>query len=92
MFVRENAGRASRGRARHTRAMTAADLPPRLQEIVALVRERGLIQLDELAARFAVTPQTIRRDVGELADHAGASSSLAQILQLGYGRRACCGM
>jgi DeoR family glycerol-3-phosphate regulon repressor len=93
MFVRENAGRASRGRARHTPAMTAADLPPRLQEIVALVRERGLIQLDELAARFAVTPQTIRRDVGELADRAlvrryrGGIAAPSSVRNVAYARR-----
>ncbi len=44
---------------------------PRQARIVALAREQGRISVDELAAQFAVTPQTIRRDLNELCD-AGA--------------------
>jgi DeoR family glycerol-3-phosphate regulon repressor len=36
--------------------------------IMALVRETGRVSVDEMAARFAVTPQTIRRDLNELSD------------------------
>ena len=42
--------------------------PRRLQEILAIARELGRISVDDLAARFAVTPQTIRRDLNELCD------------------------
>jgi DeoR family glycerol-3-phosphate regulon repressor len=40
----------------------------RLQEILGIVREVGRVSVDDLAARFAVTPQTIRRDLNELCD------------------------
>ncbi len=40
----------------------------RQAEIVALAREVGRLSVDELAARFAVTPQTIRRDLNELCE------------------------
>lgn len=40
----------------------------RQSEILALVRESGRVSVEELAARFAVTPQTIRRDLNELCD------------------------
>ena len=37
-------------------------------EILALLREHGRVTVDDLAARYAVTPQTIRRDLNELGD------------------------
>ena len=40
----------------------------RQAEIVALAREAGRVSVDDLAGRFAVTPQTIRRDLNELCD------------------------
>ena len=40
----------------------------RLQEILSIARELGRVSVDDLAARFAVTPQTIRRDLSELCD------------------------
>lgn len=40
----------------------------RLQEILAIARDSGRVSVDDLAARFAVTPQTIRRDLNELCD------------------------
>ncbi|WP_118134662.1 DeoR/GlpR family DNA-binding transcription regulator [Oceanicella sp. SM1341] len=40
----------------------------RQNDIVALIRERGLLGIDLLAEHFAVTPQTIRRDVNALCD------------------------
>ena len=43
-------------------------LAPRQQNILELVRERGYVSIDELARHFAVTPQTIRRDINQLAD------------------------
>ncbi|MCY1274527.1 DeoR/GlpR family transcriptional regulator [Pseudomonas jinjuensis] len=44
------------------------NLPERQQNILDLVRERGYLSIDELARRFAVTPQTIRRDINQLAE------------------------
>ncbi|WP_369602832.1 DeoR/GlpR family transcriptional regulator [Hahella sp. SMD15-11] len=38
----------------------------RHDQIVALVRERGFVSIDELAQHFGVTPQTIRRDINAL--------------------------
>ena len=43
-------------------------LPPRQHDILELARERGYVSIDELAQAFAVTPQTIRRDINQLAD------------------------
>ena len=40
----------------------------RQQKTLELVRERGYISLEELAQYFDVTPQTIRRDINQLAD------------------------
>ncbi len=42
--------------------------PRRLQEILTIAREVGRVSVDDLATRFAVTPQTIRRDLNELCD------------------------
>lgn len=42
--------------------------PRRLQEIMLLARDAGRVSVEDLAARFAVTPQTIRRDLNELCD------------------------
>ena len=42
--------------------------PRRLQEILAIARDAGRVSVDDLAARFSVTPQTIRRDLNELCD------------------------
>jgi DeoR family glycerol-3-phosphate regulon repressor len=56
------------------------NLPARQQSILDLVRERGYLSIEELAQQFAVTPQTIRRDINQLAeqnllrrDHGGAA-------------------
>ena len=43
-------------------------LSRRQQDITALLRESGRLGVEELAARFTVTPQTIRRDLNELAE------------------------
>ena len=42
--------------------------PRRQSEIMAAAREMGRVGVDELAGRFGVTPQTIRRDLNELCD------------------------
>lgn len=44
------------------------DLSLRRQEILAIARAQGRIGVEDLAARFAVTPQTIRKDLNELCD------------------------
>ena len=40
----------------------------RQMQILDLVRATGRAGVEELAGRFAVTPQTIRRDLAELSD------------------------
>ena len=40
----------------------------RQQKTLELVRERGYISIEELAQYFDVTPQTIRRDINQVAD------------------------
>ena len=40
----------------------------RQQEIVSLARQLGRVTVEELAARFDVTPQTIRKDLNDLCD------------------------
>lgn len=44
------------------------DLPPRQREILSLARSRGRVGVDELATRFGVTPQTIRKDLNDLCE------------------------
>jgi DeoR family glycerol-3-phosphate regulon repressor len=44
------------------------DLSLRRQEILALARVQGRLTVEDLASRFAVTPQTIRKDLKELCD------------------------
>lgn len=40
----------------------------RQQQILALARQSGAVSVDDLAQRFDVTPQTIRKDLNELCD------------------------
>jgi len=40
----------------------------RKPEIIAIARREGLVTVDGLVDHFGVTPQTIRRDLTELAD------------------------
>ncbi|MEM7058396.1 MAG: DeoR/GlpR family DNA-binding transcription regulator [Pseudomonadota bacterium] len=65
----------------------------RHEEIIAIARDIGRVTVEDLSQRFDVSPQTIRRDLGELCDdgiltrvHGGAilSSGLANI---GYSTR-----
>ena len=55
-------------------------LNARQQELLDWVQRDGFVTVDDLASHFAVTPQTIRRDVNWLSDmnllrryHGGAS-------------------
>lgn len=50
-------------------AGTAPTLNPRQQQVLELVRRQGYAEVDGLAGHFAVTPQTIRRDLGVLCEH-----------------------
>ena len=43
-------------------------LSPRQSEIVKLARGAGRVIVEDLVERFAVTPQTIRRDLNDLCD------------------------
>ncbi|MBT9371640.1 DeoR/GlpR family DNA-binding transcription regulator [Rhizobium sp. CSW-27] len=43
-------------------------LSSRQVEIVAIAKEQGRVLVDELAQRFSVTPQTIRKDLNDLCD------------------------
>ncbi|MBK0400239.1 DeoR/GlpR transcriptional regulator [Limibaculum sp. M0105] len=65
----------------------------RQHEIVELARLHGRVVVEELAERFAVSPQTIRRDLGELCDagtlqrvHGGAVLG-SGVANLGYDAR-----
>ena len=70
-------------------------LAPRQQNILDLARERGYVSIDELAQAFAVTPQTIRRDINLLAEmgllrrtHGGAASEASSTQNTAYAMRA----
>jgi DeoR family transcriptional regulator, glycerol-3-phosphate regulon repressor len=40
----------------------------RQQQIIAIARSQGRVSVEDLAARFTVTPQTIRKDLNDLCD------------------------
>ncbi|MDH1264701.1 DeoR family transcriptional regulator [Pseudomonas sp. GD03944] len=70
-------------------------LAPRQHEILNLARERGYVSIDELAQAFAVTPQTIRRDINQLAEHGllrrthgGAAAEASSTQNTAYAMRA----
>jgi DeoR family glycerol-3-phosphate regulon repressor len=44
------------------------DVNLRRQEILALARSQGRVAVEDLSVRFAVTPQTIRKDLNDLCD------------------------
>jgi DeoR family transcriptional regulator, glycerol-3-phosphate regulon repressor len=61
-----------------------SDLNKRHSEILDILSRRGYAAIEELAATFKVTPQTLRRDLQELSDrgllrrhHGGASANLS---------------
>lgn len=43
-------------------------LPPRQSEIVERARRKGRVLVEELAAEFSVSPQTVRKDLNELCE------------------------
>jgi DeoR family glycerol-3-phosphate regulon repressor len=72
-------------------AMTKVD--QRQERILDLVRRQGFVAIETLAQHFAVTPQTIRRDINELCDqtllqryHGGAGLP-SSVENLAYDRR-----
>jgi DeoR family glycerol-3-phosphate regulon repressor len=69
------------------------DISVRQQEIIDLARARGRVAVDDLASRFDVTPQTIRKDLNELCErrllsriHGGAMVA-SGVENLGYEAR-----
>ena len=48
--------------------MAVAARDRRRQQIVEVVQRQGFVTIEDLAQRFAVTPQTVRRDINELCD------------------------
>ena len=72
----------------------ASPISRRQREIASLIRQSGRVAVDELAARFGVTAQTIRRDLGELSDarvitrtHGGAVVASSGVENLAYDAR-----
>ena len=68
-------------------------ITPRQNEILALARSSGRVGVDDLALRFNVTPQTIRKDLNDLCErrllqrvHGGAIAG-SGIENLGYEAR-----
>jgi DeoR family glycerol-3-phosphate regulon repressor len=73
--------------------MSQTLLPRRLSDIMAIARQSGQVVVEELAVQFAVTPQTIRRDLTELCGagllirvHGGAIVA-SSVENLGYDAR-----
>jgi DeoR family glycerol-3-phosphate regulon repressor len=68
-------------------------LSPRQTDIVALAKAEGRVNVEDLAERFGVTPQTIRKDLNDLCDrgvlaryHGGASPA-SGVANVGYEAR-----
>ncbi|MCB5161547.1 DeoR/GlpR family transcriptional regulator [Marinomonas algarum] len=65
----------------------------RQDKIVTIVKETGYVTIDELASKFAVTPQTIRRDINDLAKsgqirrHHGGASCDSSTTNVSYATR-----
>ena len=62
----------------------------RRAEIVDLVRRQGFVSIEALAQRFAVTPQTVRRDINALCEqavlqrHHGGAALASSVENIGY--------
>lgn len=62
----------------------------RRADIVGLVRRQGFVSIEALAQRFAVTPQTVRRDINALCDqailkrHHGGAAMASSVENLAY--------
>jgi DeoR family glycerol-3-phosphate regulon repressor len=75
------------------KALATLTVPPRQQDIVRLAREQGRVDVEMLAGRFNVTPQTIRKDLNDLCErgllqryHGGAVIS-SSVANFGYDAR-----
>ncbi len=75
-------------------ADTLFSLSLRQKQIVDLVRGEGFVAIEKMARRFAVTPQTIRRDIRNLADagmllrhHGGAGMPSSSVENYAYQAR-----
>jgi DeoR family glycerol-3-phosphate regulon repressor len=73
--------------------LAVTPLSSRQQDILGLARARGRVTVDDLAVRFEVTPQTIRKDLNEMCDqrllsrvHGGAVVA-SGVENLGYEAR-----
>lgn len=72
---------------------TAMQVDARHQRILDILMRRGYAGIDELVASFDVTPQTIRRDLQDLADrgllrrHHGGASVLSSTANTDYVKR-----
>ncbi len=69
------------------------DLTIRQRDILGVARTSGHVKVDDMAARFDVTPQTIRKDINELCDmkllrrvHGGAMLA-SGVANVGYEAR-----
>lgn len=69
------------------------DLHKRHREILDILAQRGYAAIEELSSAFDVTPQTLRRDLQELADrgllrrHHGGASANSSTSNADYGLR-----
>lgn len=73
--------------------INAFAVSPRQHDIVKLAREAGRVDVESLAERFAVTPQTIRKDLNDLCErgllqryHGGAVLA-SGVVNFGYEAR-----
>lgn len=75
------------------RASSVMQADARHQQILDLLMRRGYAGIEELAAGFDVTPQTIRRDLQDLADrgllrrHHGGASMMSSTVNTDYAKR-----
>ena len=66
---------------------------PRQLDIVELARQVGRVSVDDLASRFEVTPQTIRKDLNELCERGllqrfhGGAMIFSGVKNFGYDAR-----
>jgi DeoR family transcriptional regulator, glycerol-3-phosphate regulon repressor len=89
MFANENEHGREAGR--------LAGNEQRRAQIVDLVRRQGFVSIESLAQRFAVTPQTVRRDINALCDqavlqrHHGGAALASSVENIAYpDRQAMC--
>jgi DeoR family glycerol-3-phosphate regulon repressor len=73
--------------------VTPQMITPRHKAILDLANAEGRVGVDDLASRFSVTPQTIRRDLNELCERGllarmhGGARPLNSVANVGYDER-----